>query len=113
ERIYGRSHLPVKYSQPHMACTQRWGDAPVYYLDVSAVPDALLDRLAVFEARRLGISYPEARIAVRHEWLIRADDCKLEKHVPDGASSWQPSFPFLQNVSLRLNPKPQPKYLPV
>ncbi|MCP4359623.1 MAG: hypothetical protein GY796_16575, partial [Chloroflexi bacterium] len=46
ERIYGRSHLPVKYSQPHMACTQRWGDAPVYYLDVSAVPDALLDRLA-------------------------------------------------------------------
>ena len=29
----------------------------MYHLDVTAVPSALLDRLATYESRRLGISY--------------------------------------------------------
>ncbi len=101
ERIYGRSHLPVKYPQPHIACTQRWGDVPVYYLDVTAVPSALLNRLATYEARRMGISYAEARLAVRREWLIRAEGCKVEKLAQSGTTPWQPAFAFLQNVPLQ------------
>ena len=102
EMVYGRSHLPIKYPQAHLACTQRWGTTPVYYLDVTAVPDALLDRLATFEARRLGISYAEARLNVRQEWLIRAEGCKLEKAIPvETATPWQSAFPFLQQIPLQ------------
>lgn len=101
EKTYGRSHLPVKYPQPHIACTQRWGDVPVYYLDATAVPNALLNRLATYEARRMGISYAEARLAVRREWLIRAEGCKVEKLAQSGATPWQPAFSFLQNVPLQ------------
>ena len=103
EKVYGRTELPVKFALPHLACTQRWGDVPVYYLDGAAVPAALLDRLATFEARRSGTSYQEARLAVRREWLIRADECQpAHKAAPTPASpSWQPAFPFLQQVPLR------------
>ena len=102
EMVYGRSHLPIKYPQAHMACTQRWGTVPVYYLDVTAVPDALLDRLATFESRRLGINYTEARMNVRQEWLIRAEGCKLEKSIPvPETPPWQPAFPFLQQIPLQ------------
>ncbi|WP_420645418.1 hypothetical protein [Candidatus Leptofilum sp.] len=103
ERVYGCIELPVKYPLPHLACTQRWGDVPVYYLDIAAVPDALLDRLATFEARRTRTSYQEARIAVRREWLIRADECQPARKVmpTPAAPSWQPAFPFLQKVPLR------------
>jgi hypothetical protein len=107
ERIYGRSELPVKYAQPHMACTQRWGDVDVYYLDTTAVPEALLDRLATLEARRSGISYEEARMLVRREWLIKADGTKVELRQPaataDGNDPWQMAFPFLPNVRLQGN----------
>jgi hypothetical protein len=108
EKVYGRTELPVKYPLPHLACTQRWGDVPVYYLDVTAVPAALLDRLATFEARRTGTSYPEARLTVRREWLIRADECQpARKAMPTPASpSWQPAFPFLQQVPLRPSRRP-------
>jgi hypothetical protein len=103
EKVYGRTDLPVKFALPHLACTQRWGDVPVYYLDVTAVPDALLDRLATFEARRTRTSYQEARLSVRREWLIRADEClPARKMVTTPSSpSWQPAFPFLQQVPLR------------
>ncbi|GJM41105.1 MAG: hypothetical protein DHS20C20_13870 [Ardenticatenaceae bacterium] len=103
EKVYGRTELPVKYPLPHLACTQRWGDVPVYYLDITAVPDALLDRLATFESRRTRISYQEARVVVRREWLIRADECQpARKAMPTPAApSWQPAFPFLQKVPLR------------
>ena len=102
EMVYGRSHLPVKYNQPHMACTQRWGTVPVYYLDVAAVPEALLDRLATFEARRLGINYATARINVRQEWLIRAEGCKLQKSIPtEETTPWQTAFPFLRQIPLQ------------
>lgn len=104
ERIYGRSYLPIKYPTPHIACTQRWGDVPVYYLDVTAVPDALLDRLATYEAKRMGIHYQEARAAVRREWLIRAEGCLVERELPETTSNWQPSFSFLQKVPLRIAP---------
>ena len=109
EKVYGRTELPVKYPLPHLAWTQRWGDVPVYYLDVTAVPAALLDRLATFEARRAGTSYQEARLAVRREWLIRADECQpVRKAVPTPvAPSWQPAFPFLQQVPLRPSRRPQ------
>jgi len=111
EKIYGRSHLPVKYPTPHLACTQRWGDVPVYYLDITAVPPALLDRLATYESRRMGVSYAEARLAVRREWLIRAEGCQIKRSLPSAAPSWQPAFPFLQKVPLRLrNRLPQPVY---
>lgn len=103
EKIYGRAHLPVKYPQPHLACTQRWGDVPVYYLDVTAVPEALLNRLATFEARRLGLSYAQARNNVRREWLIRAEGCLVEKADVSDDRSWQPAFSFLPNVPLRLH----------
>ena len=108
EKVYGRTELPVKYALPHLACTQRWGDVPVYYLDVTAVPTALLDRLATFEARRTGTSYKEARLAVRREWLIRADECQpARKAMPiPNAPSWQPAFPFLQQVPLRPSRRP-------
>lgn len=108
EKVYGRTELPVKFPLPHLACTQRWGDVPVYYLDVTAVPAALLDRLATFEARRTGTSYQEARLAVRREWLIRADECQpARKAAPTPASpSWQPAFPFLQQVPLRPSRRP-------
>ncbi|MEM7119335.1 MAG: hypothetical protein AAF614_43370 [Chloroflexota bacterium] len=101
EKVYGRSHLPVKYSTPQVACTQRWGDVAVYYLDTTAVPEALLDRLATFEARRLGISYPEARMAVRQEWLIKADGCQLQKEVPVELPPAQLSMPFLHTIPFR------------
>lgn len=103
EKVYGRTELPVKYALPHLACTQRWGDVPVYYLDVTAVPAALLDRLATFEARRTGTSYQEARLAVRREWLIRADECQPARKVvtTPAQPSWQPAFPFMQQVPLR------------
>jgi len=101
EVVYGRSYLPIKYAQPHLACTQRWGTVPVYYLDIAAVPDALLDRIATFEARRLGLSYGEARLNVRQEWLIRAEGCKVEKSLPVEATPWQTPFPFLQQIPLR------------
>jgi hypothetical protein len=101
EIVYGRTYLPIKYTQPHMACTQRWGTVPVYYLDITAVPDALLDRIATFEARRLGISYGEARLNVRQEWLILAEGCKIEKTLPAATTPWQTAFPFLQQVPLR------------
>lgn len=104
EKMYGRSYLPVKYPSPHIACTQRWGEVPVYYLEVTAVPDALLDRLATFEAKRLGIHYQEARALVRREWLIRADDCQVVKSLPEKEPTWQPSFTFLQKVPLRPAP---------
>lgn len=113
EKIYGRSHLPVKYPSPHLACTQRWGEALVYYLDVTAVPAALLDRLAVYEARRMGVSYAEARQAVRHEWLIRAEGCRLETDTPQTITPWQPAFSFLQKVPLGMQPRtrlPQPGF---
>lgn len=108
EKVYGRTELPVKYALPHLACTQRWGDVPVYYLDVTAVPAALLDRLATFEARRTGTSYHEARLSVRREWLIRADECQpAHKAVATPAiPSWQPAFPFLQQVPLRPSRRP-------
>ena len=107
--MYGRTELPVKYALPHLACTQRWGDVPVYYLDVTAVPNALLDRLATFEARRTGTSYQEARLAVRREWLIRADECQPAHKVvtTPTAPSWQPAFPFFQQVPLRPSRRPQ------
>ncbi len=103
EKVYGRTELPVKYPLPHLACTQRWGDVPVYYLDVTAVPAALLNRLATFEARRTGTSYQEARLAVRREWLIRADECQPARKASSAPASpsWQPAFPFLQQVPLR------------
>jgi len=101
EMVYGRSYLPIKYPQPHLACTQRWGTVPVYYLDIAAVPDALLDRIATFEARRLGLNYGEARLNVRQEWLIRAEGCKVEKSLPVEATPWQTPFPFLQQIPLR------------
>jgi hypothetical protein len=103
EKVYGRAELPVKFPLPHLACTQRWGDVPVYYLDGAAVPAALLDRLATFEARRSGTSYQEARLAVRREWLIRADECQPARKTitTSTAPSWQPAFPFLQQVPLR------------
>lgn len=113
EKIYGRSHLPVKYPTPHLACTQRWGDVPVYYLDITAVPPALLDRLATYESRRMGVTYAEARLAVRREWLIRAEGCQIEQGLPSAAPSWQPAFPFLQKVPLSMrvhNRSPQPVY---
>ena len=107
ERIYGRTELPVKYAQPHMACTQRWGDVDVYYLDTTAVPEALLDRLAGIEAKRSGISYEEARMLVRREWLIKADGTKMESQqqaaTADGTQPWQMAFPFLPNVKLQSN----------
>ncbi len=101
EMVYGRSHLPIKYRQAHQACTQRWGNVPVYYLDVTAVPDAVLDRLATFEARRLGISYAEARLNVRQEWLIRAEGCQVERNIPRETTPWQTAFPFLQQMPLQ------------
>ncbi len=103
EKVYGRTELPIKYPLPHLACTQRWGDVPVYYLDSTAVPAALLDRLATFEARRSGTSYAEARLAVRQEWLIRADECQpARKAVTTPAvPTWQPAFPFLQQIPAR------------
>ncbi len=103
EKVYGRTELPVKYPLPHLACTQRWGDVPVYYLDVTAVPAALLDRLATFEARRTGTSYHEARLSVRREWLIRADECQPARKAiaSPAAPPWQPAFPFFQQVPLR------------
>ena len=104
EKMYGRSHLPIKYPTPHIACTQRWGDVPVYYLDVMAVPDALLNRLATYESKRMGIHYQEARAAVRREWLIRAEGCLVEREAPTSASIWQPSFSFLQKVPYRVSP---------
>lgn len=109
EKVYGRTELPIKFPLPHLACTQRWGDVPVYYLDVTAVPAALLDRLATFEARRTGTSYQEARLAVRREWLIRADECQpARKAVTTPMTpSWQPAFPFLQQVPLRPSRRPQ------
>lgn len=102
EKVYGRTHLPVKYARPQIACTQRWGEVPVYYLDTTAVPAALLDRLATYEARRMGISYAEARTAVRREWLIRADDCRVDTAIVTSSEPLQPAFPFLQNVPLRV-----------
>ena len=109
EKVYGRTELPVKFPLPHLACTQRWGDVPVYYLDITAVPDALLDRLATFEARRTGTSYQEARLSVRREWLIRADECQPARKVitTPTAPTWQPAFPFLQQVPLRPSRRPQ------
>lgn len=103
EKVYGRTELPVKYALPHLACTQRWGDVPVYYLDSTAVPAALLDRLAAFEARRSGTSYAEARLIVRREWLIRADECQPARKVATtpATPSWQPAFPFLQQIPER------------
>jgi hypothetical protein len=101
DKVYGRSYLPIKYAQPHMACTQRWGTVPVYYLDTTAVPDALLDRLAAFEARRLGVSYSEARMNVRQEWLIQAEGCRVETAVPTETTPRQTAFPFLQQIPLR------------
>ncbi len=111
EKVYGRTELPIKYALPHLACTQRWGDVPVYYLDITAVPAALLDRLATFEARRAGTSYQEARLAVRREWLIRADECQPARQVmtTPTAVSWQPAFPFLQQVPLRPSRRSQPR----
>lgn len=111
EKVYGRTELPIKYALPHLACTQRWGDVPVYYLDVTAVPAALLDRLATFEARRAGTSYQEARLVVRREWLIRADECQPARQVmtTPTAVSWQPAFPFLQQVPLRPSRRSQPR----
>ena len=109
EKVYGRTEIPVKYPLPHLACTQRWGDVPVYYLDVTAVPNALLDRLATFEARRSGISYHEARLSVRREWLIRADTCQPARKavtVPTAPSA-QPAFPFMQQVPIRQPRRPQ------
>ncbi len=103
EKVFGRTQLPVKYSQPHIACTQRWGDVPVYYLDTTAVPDALLDRLAAYESRRMGISYAEARLAVRREWLIRADECLVEQYLHSGQPPVQPAFSFLQQVPVLPN----------
>ena len=107
ERIYGRSELPVKYAQPHMACTQRWGDVDVYYLDTTAVPEALLDRLASIEAKRSGISYAEARMMVRREWLIKADGTKVESRQQTSATNnsdpWQMAFPFLPSIRLQNN----------
>jgi hypothetical protein len=100
EKIYGRTHLPVKYRHPHQACTQRWGDVLVYYLDGTAVPDALLDRLATFEARRLGILYTEARMIVRREWLIQAAGCQVETAVNPGNKPWQPAFSFIPQVPI-------------
>ncbi|MCA9952379.1 MAG: hypothetical protein KDE48_22170, partial [Anaerolineales bacterium] len=101
EKIYGRSQLPIKYPYPHKACTQRWGDVAVYYLDTTAVPNALLDRLATFEARRMGIPYADARLAVRREWLIKAEGCKVEQAAKSGTVSWQPAFAFLNQVPLQ------------
>ncbi len=109
EKVYGRTELPVKYPLPHLACTQRWGDVPVYYLDVTAVPAALLDRLATYEARRSGMSYHDARLSVRREWLIRADACQPARKVmtTPAAPSWQPAFPFIQQVPIRRPRRPQ------
>jgi hypothetical protein len=101
DKVYGRSHLPIKYAQPHLACTQRWGTVPVYYLDTTAVPNALLDRLATFEARRLGVSYSEARLNVRQEWLIQAEGCRVGTAVATETPPWQTAFPFLQQIPLR------------
>lgn len=107
ERIYGRSELPVKYGKPHTACTQRWGDVDVYYLDTTAVPEPLLDRLAGIEAKRSGISYDEARMLVRREWLIKADGTKISEETisvdatNDSKNSWQMAFPFLPHVRMQ------------
>lgn len=105
EKVYGRTHLPVKYAHPHLACTQRWGDALVYYLDTTAVPSALLDRVAAVEARRLGIPYAAARTAVRQEWLIRADGCQLDTPTSPQPLLRQPAFDFLRYVPQRLPPQ--------
>lgn len=104
EKMYGRTELPVKFPYAHTACTQRWGEVQVYYLDSTAVPAALLDRLATFEARRSGKPYAEARLAVRHEWLIRADECTSASRAPSlpANRSWQPAFSFLRQVPMQM-----------
>jgi len=89
QHLFGRDTLPVLHPRP------RWQWLPghqaevlAYDLDVQALPDGALARLAAYVAERSGWSYDYAKAAVRGGWPIKAMNCCAveEKPVADTAS---------------------------
>lgn len=100
QRLFGTDVLPVLHPYP------RWQWLPghefevlAYDLDVQALPDGALARLAAYVAERSGWPYSYAKAAVQGGWAITATNCQLvsdlvaEKPVEDIESS--PAY-FLQ-----------------
>ena len=81
--LFGRETLPVLAPRP------RWQWLPgrqvetlAYDLNMKALPDGALARLAAYVARRADWPYNYAKTAVQSGWAITAVNCQLVKEKP-------------------------------
>jgi hypothetical protein len=65
-----------------------------YDLDVRALPDGALARLAAYVAKRSGWSYKYARAAVNGGWAITAVNCHVVEETPVEKTETSPALPF-------------------
>lgn len=98
QHLFGRDTLPVLAPRPRWQWLPgRQFEALAYDLDVQALPDGALARLAAYVAERSGWPYSYAKAAVRGGWAILATNCQVEeKPVSDAASADSSPASFVQ-----------------
>ena len=85
-RLFGQDTLPVLHPRPRWQWLPgRQSEALAYDLDVQALPDGALARLAAYVAQRSGWPYDYAKAAVQGGWAILATNCYLaeEQRIED------------------------------
>lgn len=100
QHLFGRDTLPVLAPRPRWQWLPgRQFEALAYDLDVQALPDGALARLAAYVAQRSGWPYDYAKAAVQGGWAITATNCQLvtneepvESDIPSPARFVQPSL---------------------
>lgn len=90
QHLFGRDTLPVLHPRPRWQhLVGRQNEVLAYDLDVQALPDGALARLAAYVAERSGWPYNYAKAVVQGGWPITAVNCSTveEKPVSDAASA--------------------------
>jgi len=76
--LFGRDTLPVLTSRPRWQwLTGRQVETLAYDLDMKALPEGAVARLAAYVARRADWPYSYAKTAVQSGWTISAAGCRL------------------------------------
>lgn len=78
QQLFGQDTLPVLHPRPRWQWLPgRQTEALAYDLDLQALPDGALARLAAYVAQRSGWPYDYAKAAVQGGWAILATNCYL------------------------------------
>ncbi len=81
--LFGRETLPVLAPRPRWQwLTGRQAETLAYDLDMKALPEGAMARLAAYVARRADWPYAYAKTAVQSGWAIKAANCQLVKEKP-------------------------------